>query len=69
MLNAIALLVTLMGAPDMPSNPAAVATFVPVCRDGRGAWDRRACRHAGRADPHRLILAQWVRPGAASAIG
>jgi len=33
------------------------ATFIPVCRDGRGAWDRRACRHVRHNDPARLTLA------------
>ena len=44
--------------------PAAVATFVPVCRDHRGAWDRRACRHRRRNDPGRLILARGDVPAA-----
>lgn len=36
--------------------PIQLATFYPVCRDGRGAWDRRACRHVRRTDPARLLL-------------
>lgn len=43
---------------------AAVATFVPVCRDHRGAWDRRACHHGRRNDPSRLILARADAPAA-----
>lgn len=40
-----------------PSSSSTLATFIPVCRDGRGAWDRRACRHVKRNDPARLTLA------------
>ena len=46
-----------------------VATFIPVCRDGRGGWDRRACRHVRHSDPARLILAYLVSADAPSAIG
>jgi hypothetical protein len=40
-----------------PAPSAAQATYVPVCRDARGAWDRRACRHRAPNDPRRLTLA------------
>lgn len=42
-------------APSTESAPA-LASFYPVCRDDRGAWDRRACRHVRRSDPKRLLL-------------
>ena len=55
MIHTFALLLAL----SQPVDPAhdAQASFVPVCRNDRGAWDRRACRNVRRNDPTRLILA------------
>lgn len=39
-----------------PDAQGILASFYPVCRDGRGSWDRRACRHLRRNDPKRLLL-------------
>lgn len=43
-------------APSVPVN-GVVATYVPICRDSRGSWDRRACKHESKKDPHRLVVA------------
>jgi hypothetical protein len=65
MVHAFALLLALSHPADAAQSRQ--ATFVPVCRDGRGEWDRRACRHVRRNDPSRLTLA--LADGAPVALG
>jgi hypothetical protein len=40
-----------------PAAPVTYASFVSVCRDHHGNLDRRACRHNGRLDPQRVVVA------------
>lgn len=73
MLTTLALLLA-FAHPSSLINPVTphrtqLATFIPVCRDGRGGWDRRACRHMRHNDPARLTLAYQVNADAPSAIG
>jgi hypothetical protein len=35
----------------------ASAAYVRVCKNARGKWDRRACRHTSRQDPQRITVA------------
>ena len=54
MVHTFALLLALSQPIDSAQGPQ--ASFVPVCRNGRGAWDRRSCRHVRRNDSARMVL-------------
>jgi hypothetical protein len=44
-------------AADLKVPTQALASYVMNCRDHHGNLDRRACHHAGRRDPQRVVLA------------
>ena len=65
-LGLVVLTMGLLATSVAGQEPAASETFLPrdasaayvrVCKNTRGKWDRRACRHTSRQDPQRITVA------------